>query len=763
MTKRIVLTVFILSISLSIFGQFNRKKWNPLYTEKQKKDLFKEAQKKGDFNDEIFETTRVPLEWKDESVVILAQRARYIGYINRWNNIGYFTYQVRVRIKMQDLTAIENFSTYYFNKEDNIEITIEKPDGERKKIDLKEAIDVEEKVNLAYFGDIEVSKYKKIAFSNLAPGDILDVVSMETVRFNKNLHHWTDIPLFFLPIQATKNTLGILFNISSPFTVDDVQQLNGSYPIVEQKIEFDLGKHFYLNYRALNGAPELEEKISTTRAGNKLWVFHDVMRQKLKDEPWSEPMFTLPAIKYEVTFANRRSRNDINRLIDTKTRLKTTVSEKDIRKMAYKFYRKSRESTGDIYYNYYKKQGYKISNDREFIDGFYNYYRNTKLYEVARFRSDAVYKTAMPNGAFVQYMVKILNKRGIKHSLIMGVPRYKGSMDGLMGENDLMWGIMVYYNNDEVLYTDCDLYARPGEPNPQFEGIKLYEIRPARYKQGMVIDETSIPVTHPSKNQFLYTITAEFLPDFDTLLITRKTELQGRPRYKHREETFSYNSYYKKLREELSNDHLFVREFLYDKKLLKNKRFLDDEEKRIEESFLNRSAKRTRKGLENTLKYDYQVADYKSLKVEKDGLKEDEPSMAFVEEFKLRDLLDATGDGSYVLKVGEFIDGQIEIKDIEDRERQGDIVHPYARTYTYEIEIKIPALMQVSGIEQLNRDVENETGSFKSSAKMQGSSLIIKVEKTYKDIYQSKDKWEDLLKFIDEAVDFRSTKLILTR
>ena len=763
MTKRIFFTLLILCVSISTFGQFNRKKWRPQYTEKQKKELFKQAQKNGDFDDEMFEAKRVPLAWKDESVVVLAQRLRYVGYTTWGNNMGYFTVQSRIRIKLQDLSAVETFSTYYFQKDDNIEITIEKPDGERKKINLKDAIEVKEKVNLPYFGNVEVTSYKKIAFESLAPGDILDVVSMETERFNKNFHHWTDVPLFFLPIQIQKNLFGIFFNLSIPFTHEDVQQLNAPYPIAEQKIEFDLGKHFYLNYRPLNGAPDLEEKISKTRRGNKLWVFHDVLRDKLKDEPWSEPMYTLPAIKYQITFANKRSRKHKRLIIDKKTRLKKAVTEKDLRRLARTFYKQSKYSTGDIYYNYYKKEGYKITGDRDFIDAFYNYYRNTKLYEVTRYRRDAPYNSAIPNADFVHYMIKILKKRGIKHTLMMGVPRYKGGMDGLMDERDLIWGVMVYYPNDEVLYTNCDLYAQPGEHSPTFEGIKLLEISKPYSRHSMVMEETFLPVTAPAKNKFKYTITAEFLADLDTLLVTRKTELTGRPRYSYREETFPYNTYLEKMRNELDIDFLLVSEYLYDKKTLKDKRFLKEEEKRLEESMLNRSSKSVRKEAENGLKYDYQVAKYQSLKVSKDGLKVDEPTVVFTEEYHLRDLLDATGDGNYVLKVGEFIDGQIEIKDIEDRERQGDIVYPYARTYEYEIEIKIPALMQVNGIEQLNREVVNETGSFKSSAKMQGSSLIVKVEKTYNDIYQPKDKWPEILKFIDEAVDFRSIKLVLTR
>lgn len=752
----------LLLICSSAFSQFNKEKWKP-YTIEEKKGFFKEALKKGDFKDEIFEITSAPSQWKDESIVILAKKQWYTGYVNNWNNVAYYTYKARARFKLQDLSAVENFSTYYFDEGDLIEITIEKPDGTRTKVNERDAIEVSEEVTVPYFGKININNTKKIAFENLEPGDILDVTLMDKEKHIKNALHWTDpltFPIWFL--TSFKVGASVLINITDPFSYSSILPLNGDYPIVEQKIDFDLGKHFYLNFRSINGAPELEEVPSKSKR-RKRWIFHDVMREKQKDEVWSEPLASQAAIKYELHFMNKRTRKKTDKIINKRGRLNTETTNKDLRKIAHSFVKDSREATGNIYYDFYKKEGRKIKDNREFIDAFYNYYRTTKLYEIARQSDQPAYNASVNNAAFVGYMIKILKKRMITYTLIMGVPRELGGTEGLISRNDIMWGVKVNYKHDDVIYTDCDLYAEPGDVNPIFEGITLYEITPSWRRGAYKIDETEIPVSSPTKNQFAYTITAEFQEDLDTLKVKRETLLTGMARYRYKAETFPYNRYYEKVKERFKNKYNFVQPQLYEESLLRDKYFLESEDERLTKSALNRKSYFIKRSIKNDIKRDYQLADYNKLEVQQDGLDTENPNMLYTEEFRLLDLLDEAGNGAYILKVGEFIDGQIEIKDKEERERQNAISFPYARSYVYTIKITIPALMDVVGIEALNKNVSNEVGSFKSSASLNNSILTIRVEKNYKGIFHNKEKWEELLKFVDEAVDFRSIKVILKR
>lgn len=760
--KNILLVGIALFICLPSFGQFSKEKWRP-YTLKQKNSFFKKAIKDGDFEEDMFDVTSTPTKWENESVIILAKKLWYKGYVNNWNNVAYYTYKARVRFKLQDLSAVESFSTYYFDEDEIIEITIEKPDGTRNIIDQDEAIEVKEEATVPYFGKISVSKSKKIAFENLQPGDILDVKVMNTTKRQKNHFHKADYFTFWFYTTFWKMYFATIVNTNEPFSISDNIVLNDDLPVLEQKIEFDLGKHFYLNFRSLNGAPELEELPKLSNKRNR-WLFHDKMRDKRKNEIWSSPLGSLPSIKYEIHFMSKRTRRGTDKLINKKTGLTTSAQDLNLKKVARDFIRDSKKNTGNIYYNYYKKEGKKISsNNRAFIEGFYNYYRTNKLYEVARLSDYPAYDASVENEAFTSLLIKILKKRGIPYKVIMGVPNSTGGYDGLISRNDIIWGIKASYGNEDVLYTDCDFYAEPGDVNPIFEGIKLYEVKPSWLTKNIELEETEIPISSPSKNKSTYTIVAEFQDDLDTLKVTRKTHLTGMARYRHKYQTFPYDKYYEKVKDRFNATYNFIYPNLYEDDLSDDEDFLEEEDERLTQSTLNRRNYFVKKNAKNDIKSDYELVDYESLKVEQDGLSLEEPDIIYEENFRLKDLLDPLGNGNYILKVGEFIDGQIELKDIEERERQSDIEYPYARSFAYEIEIKIPAQMKVSGIEALNKEVTTEAGSFKSSAKIKGSSLFISVEKRYQGIYHSKEKWVDILKFVDEAVDFRSIKVILKK
>jgi hypothetical protein len=475
-------------------------------------------------------------------------------------------------------------------------------------------------------------------------------------------------------------------------------------------------------------------------------------------------MYSLPTIKFELSFLNRRTRRKTDRLIDKRNKLKTTFAESDIKRLAKSFIHHSKENTGNIYYNFYKKQGHKIHNDKEFIEKFYAQYQAVKLYDlVGGNKKIPPYDASIDNESFISYLVKILNKRSIRYKLIMGVPRSLGGLDGLVTYEDVIWGVKILFDDAEVVYTDCDLYAQQGEINPDFEGIRLFEVTPAYFRHNIKVKEIVIPQTSALNNRFSFTIKAEFQPDLDTISVHRKTHLTGMPRYQYKSETFPFENFFEKEKDILNVESLFVDPEIYTTDLEKDNNFLAKEEARITKSKLTALTKKVCSEAKSDLEDTYEVVSYDTLQVIQNGLDANNPDIIFEEKYKVRDLLDVIDKNTFVLKIGEFIDTQIEINDKDDRERQGDIVLPYSRSFLYEVEVTIPQGITIEGLEQLNRNSDNETGRFLSEASFTNSILKIRTEKIYKGNFYSKEQWAEFLKFIDEAVDFRSVKLILKR
>ena len=98
----------------------------------------------------------------------------------------------------------------------------------------------------------------------------------------------------------------------------------------------------------------------------------------------------------------------------------------------------------------------------------------------------------------------------------------------------------------------------------------------------------------------------------------------------------------------------------------------------------------------------------------------------------------------------------------DERERKYDINVGYARTINWVINFKIPDGYTASGITELNSNVENETGRFSCEAREESGNIVLKMTKMYKQANISKDKWKEMLAFIDAAYN-TSYKYILLK
>ena len=75
----------------------------------------------------------------------------------------------------------------------------------------------------------------------------------------------------------------------------------------------------------------------------------------------------------------------------------------------------------------------------------------------------------------------------------------------------------------------------------------------------------------------------------------------------------------------------------------------------------------------------------------------------------------------------------------------------------------IPDGYIVSGLDKLNKSVDNEAGSFESTAKVENNVLVITTLKKYKTNYQPNSNWNLVLEFIDAADQFTNEKILLKK
>ncbi|HTI11942.1 MAG TPA: hypothetical protein VL832_25385, partial [Puia sp.] len=75
----------------------------------------------------------------------------------------------------------------------------------------------------------------------------------------------------------------------------------------------------------------------------------------------------------------------------------------------------------------------------------------------------------------------------------------------------------------------------------------------------------------------------------------------------------------------------------------------------------------------------------------------------------------------------------------------------------------IPDGYTVQGVDKLNKTLNNDCGSVITSAKVQGSQLVVHFQRVYKHDREPVGNWSQLLAIIDASTDFADQKVLLKK
>ena len=76
---------------------------------------------------------------------------------------------------------------------------------------------------------------------------------------------------------------------------------------------------------------------------------------------------------------------------------------------------------------------------------------------------------------------------------------------------------------------------------------------------------------------------------------------------------------------------------------------------------------------------------------------------------------------------------------------------------------KYSGRIHFDGLQDLNINVDNESGSFVSTAKLEGEKLPITTKKLYKKNFDRKELWSNYVAFLEPAYKFSQTKIVLKK
>lgn len=721
------------------------------YGQNKKKELISPEEIYGD-TDPDFQVTEVPEKWKNESAVVLAQKVKYTydysGSYIRGEEIFHR------RIKVLDNAAVNTFSVLYLSgssmilkEKGAVGIRVIKPNG--TKID----VNTDNPVLVSYYSEMSPlfhqfwetgSGMNKFAVPNLEIGDVIDYY----VVLRKNCNY--------------REAVGLSFLASS----DLVQMsLGTSYPVLSQRLDFILGKFYKLNFNSYNGAPQLMETPTTdTKKKDDKFVkfsFTDRNREKVSEELWSRPYTYLPMVKFQVFFLAHFQEKYTSNFFNPEGALKSKVEKEEVAKSLNNI---MYEMSLGFEYAYLITAHFNNTNlDKNYTvrsaTAIYYYYRYvflTKDYTGSGVTSfKRIYdleKTPyqrVNNITFIKVMSYVLDQFKINYEIIAVPDKDKCSIDNVLQFEELNLGIRV----GGAYFFPFDSYNTDDVNNYNIDGADAYAYEKSNKTKEPKIERITLPSSTAEDNSISQMSLVTINENMEQVKVSREMKISGmfKPQY--------------------SPVVLFAHDYLLEEEKKQNPEYVDEapgvskakreEEKRQRDANTEERRKEQLVKMKELASKDYDVASYDNFELTNSGRFPESPDLTYKESLQVKNLLNKAGK-NYLLDVGKLIGDQVKIEE-KDMKRESDVYLPFAKSLTNEITIELPAGYTVENINDLNFNVDNAYGKFKSTATLSGNKLVIKTEKSYKQSHVKKEDWPQMVAFLEAAYKFSQKKAVLKK
>ncbi len=689
-------------------------------------------------NAAAFNGNSIPDKYKDESAIIMGWRRAVnidkksrFGFLSRGERSLIFFENVRFKIKLNDKNSVQSFSTIYFrysNKEDGFSANIIKPDGTVNKVSLNEAIAVESIGDVPEFFKSffdqqsgSAQRYFKVAVPDLEPGDILEYVTV------------------------TKSKLNVTYSGYIEFS-PQYEQCNKKYPILFNQIVMETDDKSFFKSMSLNGAPDFK-KETAAESGFFRYVFTDNDRGVEKDVNFINSYRVYPLAKFQVIYANNEKTKGA--LIGDKGEIKSGFTKEELAKKAWEDY----VLVGNAMYGEtgatvqavvnsiwagLKKDGAKDWPDKKYISVVYYRLRNIVVN-----RDDYLDdKTA----AFI--FGSLLYQRDIRSELVISIPNSIGKLKDVLFDQEIRYVVKV--END--LYFNCTDYSNPGDLVESLLGSEAYIIaEPARKSGVQEIEPITLPNATAQDNVGNYSLSVSLINNMNTLAVSRTSNLKGINKNREIAEALKFIPYmiddYKNYGGESPTEKMKpTQEEEYNKSV-----------KALKDRFKEAKPEYVKRQLQGEFN---QKVKFNNFTLTSDGRTQKTLPLIFTEDFELPGMVRKAGK-KYLVNLSGLVGSQLLIKK-EERKRNHDINVSYARSLNWEIKFKIPEGYTAEGLKELNTKVDNEAGSFSCTAEENGGNIVIKINKVYKQANMPKEKWDNMLAFVDAAYN-TSYKYILLK
>ncbi len=611
---------------------------------------------------------------------------------------------------------LDNNSSFMFNKiydeaTNYLGVKIIKPDGKEILVNTSEEVLLKNKSS---------EEKGKLAISGLSVGDIID----------------------FYICYVEKTELGKSFS--------EVEILNNEYYTMNYSYTYTFSDKFDVSYSNANNCPDFIRTIDDD--GNNTYSLKGKNLEKINSNWWVSSYRTYPYFEI-IPLQSNAVNGKINKIMS-----KATGDIESIKTQAYKIFKsdaltyntyitKALYSFGDAQSSFKNNKEFKAAPVDTIVKRMYDKWRYDNLIDLKERSSE----TSAINSNSAYSFSFVLEKNNIPHEIIITPSRYWKPLNEISNYSDVSFLIKINGAVPTYLYLK-DPYTVYNEIPVYFQGENAYSIFQFKDEKGFLSKNYPIviPVVDEKLNVIQENLSVSILPDFKKIKINRVVEESGSMKIEDQKFLLTKLDFFNKLGKGQSDlDTRFKNQYKINKP--KVTAILSDEETDKTAYF---------KSLIES-QYDTKPEQISNTIVSGTGLNNNDEKLIFSSTFQLNDFIQKAGN-NYLLNIGKLI-GTISAVKEQELNRKFDVYMPSARVFNYFINITVPDGYNVKGLENLQKEMINQTGDFKSKATLKGKILTLEVTRSYHHNFEKATDWPKIVSLINTAYEFTGQKILLEK
>lgn len=673
----------------------------------------------------------VPKKFQNESVVILFHSANF--FIER-GDVIFFVERVKTRVYLKDKAAVEKYSTYYtsgYGDNNSSEVTIIKPDGTSRTLELKDGIKETNSASIPihYRSSVTLNQtYYKFALPDLEPGDIIDYT------------------------QISKNPMGILTG-NIPFSRI---YLASDFPVVKTFLTIEVPtKDAYMYVESLNGAPQLEKK--TGEKGLVTLSLEDSLRDKITND-WKLPREKyVPHIKFIVTRYTGADNNEVIPIRTADNRIHAKFSNDEFTRAINLIPNVSGfgATAAKIVMAEVIAANPEAKTDvNKLIELCWYYVRKKVINEEYIYYSEMY----VPRGQYDMYIatifMQILSKKKQSFDLVLTTGNKNAGIKNVISPMEISWGIR--WNGKYMMYPSY--YMQFGELPNVYQGAEALIVQnyTVKSKTFMFKPET-LPALVYKDNILTEKYTLSITEDFDKITCTRSmtatkgftgTFIQDYYMRDFNDDQLKYIKVYK------ATDSTLLYKGLKGAAAAELKRKNNEEQAQY--------FKNVRDSHIELVKDEYYMMDeYKSYKFNGYAMTPNSPEFAIEESFTLNDLVKKAGNG-YMVRIGALLGDYDKVEeDFRKRNYSGTLDLVSSKTAT--IIFQVPDGYKVSSLDKANKSFSNDFMDMQSSLTIVDNTVVLTITRNIKKGDFTVTEFETMVKYYDEMYELTQQQIVLKK